>query len=289
MNDPLIDLESYVPQAITVVRRSHGWPGLFLQERRGTPGMVNYPGGLRQHVFYCFTDAVRGEVSSAGKTRSISYDAGEGRLTPAGNSTTFRWTNPVSVLILGFERWFFERVAAELGGTVSIPASAHNQKIPADHPACVLVRQLERELDGPPGASAVGQGIGRAIAALLLREFKQLPASKPVEAAPPVAVMRAVELMRNRLADSLSIEELAHAAGLSPFHFARQFKVSTGHPPHDYLVRLRIDRAQELLRENSRGWTMAGIARECGFSDQSHLARHFKRVLGITPGEFVGQ
>jgi transcriptional regulator GlxA family with amidase domain len=108
-----------------------------------------------------------------------------------------------------------------------------------------------------------------------------------VDAAPPVAVLRAVELMRRRLASPLSLEELAESAGLSPFHFARQFKTATGHPPHDYLVRLRVDRAQELIRHHGREWTMAAIAQETGFADQSHMARHFKRVLGVSPREFA--
>ena len=71
------------------------------------------------------------------------------------------------------------------------------------------------------------------------------------------------------------------------FHFARQFKTATGHPPHDYLIRLRVDRAQELIRQRGREWTLAAIAHECGFADQSHMARHFKRVLGVSPGEFA--
>ena len=93
--------------------------------------------------------------------------------------------------------------------------------------------------------------------------------------------------MRSRLAESISLEELAKAAGLSPFHFARLFKAATGHPPHDYHIRLRVDRAQELLRTRAREWNLAAIASECGFADQSHFSRQFKRVVGITPGEYL--
>jgi AraC family transcriptional regulator len=93
--------------------------------------------------------------------------------------------------------------------------------------------------------------------------------------------------MRSRLAESISLEELAKAAGLSPFHFARQFKAATGHPPHDYHIRLRIDRAQELLRTRGREWNLAAIANECGFADQSHFSRQFKRVVGVTPGDYL--
>ncbi len=283
---PLVDVETYVPAAITVVRRSRGWPGLFLQERRGRSGVVHYSGGIRQHVFYYFLKPLRSDVVVDGEVRKVVYRAGEGRVTPAGRPVSFRWTGEVQILMLGFEPWFFERIAAELGGSSAIHVAANVRKLAADHPACALMRSLVGELDAPPGAPTVAEGIARAIAVHLLREFSQLPARKPADAAPPIAVLRAVELMRQRMADPLSLEELAHAAGLSPFHFARQFKTTTGHPPHDYLIRLRVDRAQELMRRE-RGWTMAAVAQDAGFSDQSHMARHFKRVLGVTPRQFA--
>lgn len=283
---PLVDVEKYVPAAITVVRRSSGWPGLFLQERRGRSGQVDYVPGIRQHVFYYFLKPLRSDVVVDGEVKKVVYRAGEGRVTPAGRPVSFRWTGEVQILMLGFEPWFFERIAAELGGSSALHGAANVRKLPSDHPACMLMRAIAGELDASPGSFTVAEGIARAIAVHLLREYQQLPARKPADVAPPVAVLRAVELMRRRMTDSLSLDELAHAAGLSPFHFARQFKTATGHPPHDYLIRLRVDRAQELMRRE-RGWTMAAVAQDAGFSDQSHMARHFKRVLGVTPRQFA--
>ncbi len=283
---PLIDVETYVPAAITVVRRS-SWPGLFLQERRGYPGEVHYPGGVRQYIFYCFLKPLRSEVIANGQTRFVSYRAGEARLTPSGAPVGFRWTNPVQVLMLGFEPWFFEHVAALLGVKAEISGEANSKKLPANHPACQMFRQLVNELLEPAGARVVVENAARAIAVLLLREYCDVPSPKPPTAVPPMAVLKVVEFMRRRLHESLRIEELAEAAGMSPFHFARQFKTATGHPPHEFLMRLRVDRAQELIAQRGRDWTLAAIARDCGFVDQSHMARHFKRVLGITPRDFA--
>src|SRR5882757_10032657 len=81
---PLVDVETYVPAAITVVRRSRGWPGVFLQERRGESGHVGYASGIRQHVFYFFLKPLRSDVVVDGEVRKVFYRAGEGRLTPAG-------------------------------------------------------------------------------------------------------------------------------------------------------------------------------------------------------------
>jgi len=83
--------------------------------------------------------------------------------------------------------------------------------------------------------------------------------------------------------EDISIRSLASIAGLSPFHFIRAFHKEMGLPPHGYLKQARVRRARNLL---GRGWSIAAAALEAGFADQSHLARNFKRVLGITPGQF---
>jgi AraC family transcriptional regulator len=285
---PPVDLETYVPRAITVVRRSQGWPGFFLHERRGAAGTAVYAGGIRQHVYYYFPHSVRQEVVRGHGVELVGYRAGEGRFTPAGKPVQFRWKGNIRVLILAFEPWYFERIAAELGAAPGFAGELCHEKIPVEHPSAVLLRQLAAEIDSGPGGAFLADSLARAIAVHLLRGFLHMPAPRKPAAAPPTAVLRAVALMRARLPENLSLEALAKAAGLSPFHFARQFKTATGHPPHDYHIRLRVDRAQELLRTRGNQWTLAAIASECGFVDQSHFSRHFKRVVGVTPGEYLG-
>lgn len=284
---PRIDIEKYTPAAITAVRRSEGWPGFFLQERRGGPGEVHYLGGPRQHLLYCFLKPLRSHVILDDEHRSVAYRRNEVRFTPAGHTVGFRWSGQVRVLILGLEPWLMESVAAELGAAVAFDRKLNFRTFPADHVSSVLMQQLERELPSRAGGAVLAEGLARALSVAMLREFAHLPSVKKAEAAPPIAVLRAVELMRERLSGSLSLEEMAHATGVSPFHFARLFKVATGHPPHEYLMRLRVDQAQALIARHGRALTLAAIAHESGFADQSHMARHFRRVLGVTPGEFA--
>jgi AraC-like DNA-binding protein len=82
----------------------------------------------------------------------------------------------------------------------------------------------------------------------------------------------------------VALDELSHLAGLSTFHLIRVFKRAVGLPPHSYLGQVRVQRARELLRS---GESISGTAFATGFSDQSHLTRHFRRVVGVTPGEYV--
>lgn len=86
---------------------------------------------------------------------------------------------------------------------------------------------------------------------------------------------------------SPSIAEIARACGLSPDHFSRAFKASTGLAPSQWLQLRRIDRAKSLLRSTRTG--LSEIALACGFSDQSHLSRVFARHVGTTPGAWRRQ
>ncbi|MFZ5556137.1 MAG: helix-turn-helix domain-containing protein [Pseudomonadota bacterium] len=99
----------------------------------------------------------------------------------------------------------------------------------------------------------------------------------------PDGVRRARELLHDRLAENVTLDELALAAGLSRYHFLRVFRAATGLPPHTYQTTIRIAAAKRLLRA---GLAAGQVALETGFSDQSHFSRHFRRRVGVTPAEF---
>jgi transcriptional regulator GlxA family with amidase domain len=97
-------------------------------------------------------------------------------------------------------------------------------------------------------------------------------------------VRRAIEMLRARLTESISLDDLAAHAALDKFHLCRAFRVQIGMPPHAYLTRLRIMRAKQLL---SAGVRPSEVAPRVGFYDQSALNRHFRRIVGTTPGQFA--
>lgn len=82
----------------------------------------------------------------------------------------------------------------------------------------------------------------------------------------------------------VSLEDLSKLAALSPYYLARSFQQEFGLPPHAYQIQARLRVAKQLLRKGVR---ISEVAQECGFHDQSHLHRHFKRALGVTPKQFV--
>ncbi|EEA04109.1 transcriptional regulator, AraC family [Burkholderia sp. H160] len=98
------------------------------------------------------------------------------------------------------------------------------------------------------------------------------------------AVQRAVDFIDACFAEPISLSELAAVADLSISRFAVRFSAEIGVSPQQYVRLVRVRHAQRLLR---RGLAPSIVAAEVGFFDQSHLCRHFKRVLGRTPGEWL--
>ncbi|ENQ1531508.1 AraC family transcriptional regulator [Vibrio parahaemolyticus] len=99
---------------------------------------------------------------------------------------------------------------------------------------------------------------------------------------------RQLQLVKEFLEDfpqtDVSLEELAKLAGLSPFHLLREFQKQFGFPPHAYQIQQRLRMAKKLLKQ---GQSISDVAQECGFHDQSHLHRHFKKAMGVTPGQYL--
>jgi len=94
-------------------------------------------------------------------------------------------------------------------------------------------------------------------------------------------LMAAKELISENLAGDIGLALIARECGLSPTHFARAFKESVGLPPHQWLLVRRVEVAKDLLRRGNM--SIADVALETGFADQSHLTRVFSRLAGVTP------
>jgi len=107
------------------------------------------------------------------------------------------------------------------------------------------------------------------------------PVSQHRGGLPPAATRRVREYIDAHLDQNLGLEVLAGLAGLSVHHFARAFRQSAGEPPHGYILRRRIERAREMLKQTDQ--PLSEIALAVGFSDHSHFARHFRRHVGVTP------
>jgi AraC family transcriptional regulator len=129
--------------------------------------------------------------------------------------------------------------------------------------------------------------LARAAGFEILAELCRLsgaPLTPPKGGLAPWAQRRSIELMRERISEDISLDELAAEARLSPFHFARMFKQSVGVPPRVHLTRLRVERACELLEVTDMSVTE--IAFELGYSSNQVLARVFSKHQHMSPSDY---
>jgi AraC family transcriptional regulator len=158
-----------------------------------------------------------------------------------------------------------------------------------DHPVVdPIVEQLARsfvhadDLGGAFGQS-YAEGICLAITAHLFgASSDRSPANgSRVASLSKWRLKRAIEYMMANLAEPISLADIAGATGLSRMHFAAQFRAATGLRPHEYLIRRRIERSQELLLTSNQ--SLVEIALDVGFRTQAHFTTVFGRFVGETP------
>ena len=121
------------------------------------------------------------------------------------------------------------------------------------------------------------------ILSLLIKKHADQQIQESALASASLQIQRTCDLIRDQFQDDLTLSILADKAHLSPFHFLRLFQKETGMPPHQYLIQYRIQKAKALIRQNQ---SLVQTALETGFADQSHFNRHFKRIVGISPGKY---
>lgn len=153
-----------------------------------------------------------------------------------------------------------------------------------DEPLACALRAVLHEISiGGASGPLYAEGLAIAIVARLANNHAtRVPRSCGATLGPER--LRSVnEYIEDALGQQLSVGELADHVGLSPAHFAREFKRATGTSPHAFVMERRLERAWRLL---AAGKTIADAAAWSGFCDQAHMSRLFKIRFGVTPGVF---
>src|SRR5215831_9906938 len=128
--------------------------------------------------------------------------------------------------------------------------------------------------------------LAQALAVRMLYQGRQTRPetnNRGASALPRHVLRRIIERMRCFSCD-LSLQTLANESGYSRVHFVRMFRAATGYSPHNYLLNLKLERAQELLKQPSM--SLIDIALDCGFSSHSHMSRLFHKIVGVTPSAY---
>lgn len=149
----------------------------------------------------------------------------------------------------------------------------------------VAFRLLDRLFDAQLAAAPVlsRQSLLFAVLARLIALHAERRVGPDAARAGTQALARARDYLHENIEENVSLSGLAEVAGIGPFRLLRGFAKAYGLPPHAYLTQLRVRRAKALI---AGGTKLAEAAAASGFADQSHMARHFKRIVGVTPGRY---
>ncbi|WP_338257801.1 AraC family transcriptional regulator [Dictyobacter halimunensis] len=228
-----------------------------------------------------------------GPWRSQYIHQGELILQPATDiAHEVRWQGlssaPTRTFHLQLSPQLLARTAEEVAGgdLAQLSLLAHSGfKDPLLTQICLTLWQ-ELEQDSPTG-NIYAQTAAQLLAVHLLRHYTtSAPRTikEPTQGLTERQVGRVRDYVRAHLDQELSLEALARQVGFSPYHFARLFRQSTGESPHQFVLRQQVEQARHLCEKSEM--PLAQVALACGFSNQSHLTRVFKRYLGMTPRAF---
>jgi len=152
-----------------------------------------------------------------------------------------------------------------------------------DKSLCRPFVRFHAKMDSNPSALESSSLWREFVGAMILR-YGNRPAAILRLGNEHCAVERVRDCLESCYAESLTLEELARIANLSPFHLVRVFRKEVGLPPHAYQTRVRLNRAKDLLAKDA---SIREAALSTGFFDQSHFTNHFRKVFGYPPGVYL--
>ena len=211
-------------------------------------------------------------------------------LTAAGAPYELRWRSlqkePFRGAMVMLSLAIFEEALADVFGTHAPHARLRDVSAFEDPPLVEFLEKLRVEAAQPNASAFFIRGIAQAIAVHLARHYTVLAeVPRGVESSlPGFKLRRITDWMAENMAEEFSLGRLADLAGMSEFHFNRMFKRTTGMPPSQYQIKLRIDAARRLLRETSK--SVITIANDVGYTNPSHFAQLFRKETGVSPSNY---
>lgn len=274
------------PTTISASSASLPWSGFLVEKHKSLPG-ERIAASVDRSIISMFTgQSSRLEYrNERGRFVSCLNRPGTIMITPAGPVADVFLHTCLEMIHCALEGSFIDKMIEEMDRPpVHRPifrAGIQNRSI--QHILGMLMDELQTQTHS--GRLYV-ESLAHALATRFLMldgTTKSTPESR-VSGLPPRLLNRVQEKMEANLDADLSLDSLAEETGYSRAHFLRMFRVATGSTPHQYVLDLRLRRAQDCLKlKNSN---MIEIALSCGFSSQSHMTSVFRQHLEMTPGEF---
>jgi AraC family transcriptional regulator len=274
------------PSSPVVFKRRAAWDGLQLEHFRFRPGVLPEH-SHREHLITMPLGGCRGEIRTAGGLRARAAGEASVCVIPSGQPFTARTDDYSENLAIYLDPALVLHAADESGRTGRVPevvAGCSPNDPVVRNVGLSLLAEFESEA---PGGRLYVESLSNLLAVHLLRHYtaEGVGAERRFRGGLSGGRLRRVlAFIEDSYESDVSLAELARVGGMSTFHFAREFKRATGTTPHQYLIKLRVERAKTLLTESEL--PLVEVSSRTGFSHQSHFTRLFRRLTGTTPQSY---
>jgi AraC family transcriptional regulator len=285
-------LQKFIPFSPSETSYRMGWKGMQAVLYRAIldSGEFTLPPVSLHAITLTLRSPEKLYVQSEGLKLDRPVPTGSITLIPAGSAVLADWQGSTDLLRIYLEPSIIARVATEsfeFDSKRTVVPPFYSPDAPAVRSAIMAVYHQLRA-DGGDGEQLLVESLANMLSVHLIRHITgryRLPASGDGVLSRR-RLHAVIEYIMENLEGSPTLEQMAAVAHLSPYHFARQFKATTGLPPYQYVIARRIERAQHLLRADDE-LSLVEVALRVGFSDQSKFSFHFKRIVGVTPRQFL--
>jgi AraC family transcriptional regulator len=262
-----------------------GWSSLYVSMQRERPYQDSYRAS-DDHLIIVHRDGpVRIRRDLCGERAERVVQPGGLFVLPAQRDFAVQLGGCLSTIHLYVRDSLIREAAAELaigdGAKIEIVPRLGEHDAMIEHTAQTACELIRESLAGEWFA----ESFARVLAVQLVSKHStaRLAPLQPKHGLRKGCVHSIDAFIEANLGEPITLADMANVAALSPIHFARQFKKSTGRSPHQYLLHARVETAKRLLRADL---SIAEVACQCGFSHQEHLTRIFGRLVGVTPAAY---
>lgn len=276
------------PSGATILASSQGrgWRGLEADLVAILPGRAEIAGTAQHRLGIHFGRPVKADCRCDGRSHRRIQKHGDIDIVPAGLDGVWEDDRACTILRLKIDTGLFRNAMIDLGRDPDrqwlVPTfQLRDPRI--ETIAWAIKAELEADV---PSDCLYADTLAVALAIRMAEAGgARLPPQDAGQVLSPRQKSLLADFIECHLDGSLSLAELGGLAGLSLSHLKMRFRNSFGMPPHQYVLRRRVERAQALLAGSNL--PMSEIAIEAGFAHQSHMANSMKRLLGVTPGEIL--
>jgi AraC family transcriptional regulator len=263
------------------------WGGIALEKYKVPAVFIPRHEHPEHFLHVVLSGTVKYEVNTKGRNLRFTSQPGTIFLLPRGTVDQVNWAGPYQGIVVAIHPRLLTNLLDETAHESNVELTERWDLID-EHISALLVEMAADLEDGSPAGAIYGESLANALGVYLLKRYAVRPLTPVVVKGglPGYRLKRVLDYIANSLEENISLSQLAAIAGMSPHYFSELFKQSTGRTPHNYVVRERIERAKQRLRDPKCSIVEAGL--DAGFQNSSHFARIFRRLEGITPSRFRG-